>query len=51
MNQNPELLACDTIDRLLFAAGWVVQSKQKINLSAAIGATGWEYQTDIGSAD
>jgi len=51
MNQNPEQLARDTIDRMLLAAGWQVQSKHKINLSAGMGIAVREYQTDIGPAD
>jgi type I restriction enzyme, R subunit len=51
MNQNPEQLARDTIDRLLHAAGWVVQPKKAINLAAATGVAVREYQTDIGPVD
>lgn len=47
MNQNPEQLARDAIDRMLFAAGWLVQPKQKINLAAATGVAVQEYKTDI----
>lgn len=50
-NQNPEQIARDTIDEMLIKAGWVVQDKKKINLSANIGIAVREYQTDIGPAD
>jgi type I restriction enzyme R subunit len=50
-NQNPEQIARDEIDKLLEAAGWVVQSKKKVDLSAAKGVAVREYQTDIGPAD
>ncbi|MEW6079738.1 MAG: DEAD/DEAH box helicase family protein [Thermodesulfobacteriota bacterium] len=50
-NQTPEQKARDEIDRMLVAAGWVVQSKNKVNLSAGKGVAVWEYQTDIGPAD
>lgn len=51
INQNPEQIARDTIDRQLVAAGWIIQSKTKINLDAGIGVAIREYQTDIGPAD
>ncbi|MFT4155488.1 DEAD/DEAH box helicase family protein [Parafilimonas sp.] len=51
MNQNPEQLARDEIDRQLLACGWIIQSKSKINLSAGIGVAVREYQTDVGPAD
>ncbi|MDF7824701.1 type I restriction-modification enzyme R subunit C-terminal domain-containing protein [Pontiellaceae bacterium B12227] len=51
MNQNPEQIARDRIDGLLEAAGWVVQSKDKVNPSAAQGVAVREYQTDVGPAD
>ncbi len=50
-NQNPEQLARDTIDKMLIAAGWVVQSKDKVNLAAGKGVAVREYQTDVGPAD
>ena len=37
MNQNPEQIARDKIDQMLIATGWLVQSKEKVNLSAGIG--------------
>ncbi len=50
-NQNPEQKARDTIDALLEQAGWVVQSKNKLDLNAGLGVAVREYQTDIGPAD
>ena len=50
-NQNPEQLARDIIDAMLIASGWVIQSKDKINLQSGIGVAVREYQTDIGPAD
>jgi len=51
MNQNPEQIARDHIDRLLTECGWVVQRKTKINLSAGLGVALTEYQTDTGPVD
>jgi len=51
MNQNPEQVARDHIDRQLLACGWLVQDKSKINLNAAQGVAVREYQTDVGPAD
>lgn len=51
LNQNPEQIARDTIDAMLIASGWVVQSKKQVNLQAGIGVAIREYQTDIGPAD
>lgn len=50
-NQNPEQKARDHIDSMLEQAGWVVQSKSKVNLSAGLGVAVREYQTDVGPAD
>jgi len=50
-NQTQEQKARDEIDRMLVAAGWVVQSKNKVNLSAGKGVAIREYQTDVGPAD
>lgn len=44
-NQNPEQKARDNIDLMLSQAGWVVQSKNKVNLSVALGVAVREYQT------
>ena len=51
MNQNPEQIARDQIDRMLKASGWLVQSKKQLNLRAGLGVAIREYQTDIGPAD
>lgn len=37
MNQDPEQIARDNIDKQLIACGWVIQDKDKINLNAALG--------------
>jgi len=50
-NQTPEQKARDNIDAMLVQAGWAVQSKNEVNLSAAKGVAIREYQTDIGPAD
>jgi type I restriction enzyme R subunit len=51
MNQNPEQIARDNIDKQLLACGWIIQDKKKINLAAGLGIAIREYQTDIGPAD
>ena len=51
INQNPEQIARDTIDKMLRNAGWVIQSKSTVNLAAAKGVAVREYLTDIGPAD
>ncbi|MDT0685578.1 type I restriction-modification enzyme R subunit C-terminal domain-containing protein [Autumnicola psychrophila] len=51
VNQNPEQIARDKIDKMLSDAGWEIQSKDKINLSASKGVAVREYQTDAGFAD
>ena len=50
-NQNPEQIARDKIDEMLREAGWLVQSKKKVDLSARKGIAVREYQTDVGPAD
>ena len=45
INQNPEQVARDRIDCMLREAGWLVQSKGEIDLSANIGVAVREYQT------
>lgn len=50
-NQNPEQSARDQIDAQLHQAGWVVQSKNEVNLSASKGVAVREYQTSSGPAD
>jgi len=51
LNQTPEQLARDEIDRQLIACGWIIQDKSAINLAAGMGVAVREYQTDVGSAD
>lgn len=51
VNQNPEQIARDQIDRNLILSGWLVQDKSRIDLSAGNGIAIREYQTDIGPAD
>jgi type I restriction enzyme R subunit len=51
LNQNPEQLARDEIDRQLIACGWAIQDKNTINLSTNLGVAVREYQTDVGPAD
>jgi type I restriction enzyme R subunit len=51
MNQNPEQIARDAIDRQLTACGWVIQDKKDLNLNASPGIAIREYHTDSGSAD
>ena len=50
-NQHPEQIARDKIDQMLVNAGWLVQSKDKVNLSAGIGVALRETNTETGSAD
>jgi type I restriction enzyme R subunit len=51
MNQNPEQIARDNIDRMLQASGWAVQEMSKLNPGARLGVAVKEYPTDIGPAD
>ncbi|MFH1008446.1 MAG: DEAD/DEAH box helicase family protein, partial [Candidatus Latescibacterota bacterium] len=51
MNQNPEQMARDHIDKQLTACGWIVQSIKQVNLNAGIGVAVKEYSTDVGPAD
>lgn len=51
MNQNPEQRARDNIDKQLISCGWIIQSKNQINLYAGVGVAVREYQTDAGIAD
>ena len=51
INQNPEQIARDHIDRLLADSGWVVQDFKKLNLAAGMGVAVREYKTDVGPAD
>ncbi len=51
MNQNPEQIARDIIDKKLEECGWIVQNKKRININAGPGVAVREYQTDVGPAD
>jgi type I restriction enzyme R subunit len=51
LNQNPEQIARDNIDKQLRDAGWIIQSKDEINLFESLGVAVKEYPTDIGPAD
>jgi type I restriction enzyme R subunit len=51
INQNPEQIARDNIDKLLRNAGWAIQSAKKINWNESTGIAIKEYQTDVGPAD
>jgi len=51
MNQTPEEIARDKIDKLLESSGWIIQNKKHIDLSAGNGVAVREYYTDIGPAD
>jgi type I restriction enzyme, R subunit len=50
-NQNPEQEARDQIDRLLDAAGWVIQNYKEINLSAGRGIALREVPLKSGPCD
>lgn len=51
VNQNPEQIARDHIDKQLIACGWIIQGIKQINLHAGIGIAVREYMTDVGPAD
>jgi len=51
INQFPEQVARDNIDKQLRAAGWAVQDKDKIDWNESIGIAIRGYQTDIGPTD
>jgi type I restriction enzyme R subunit len=51
LNQNPEQIARDTIDKQLLLSGWIIQHKKQVNLAAAVGIAIQEYQTETGPAD
>lgn len=48
MNQDPEQIARDNIDKQLNACGWVIQDKEKINLNEAAGVVVRYYLTQDG---
>lgn len=51
INQNPEQIARDNIDKQLVACGWLIQDKKRLNLAAALGVAVREYSTEVGPAD
>ncbi len=51
MNENPEQIARDYIDKQLLACGWLIQDRKKLNLAAGLGIAVCEYQTDVWPAD
>jgi len=51
MNQNPEQIARDSIDRQLRTCGWIIQNRSGINLNEGPGIAIREYPTDVGPAD
>jgi type I restriction enzyme R subunit len=48
VNQDPEQIARDNIDKQLIACGWVIQDKDKINLNVGIGVVVRYYLTQDG---
>ena len=48
MNQDPEQIARDNIDKQLIACGWIIQDKDKINLNVGIGVVVRYYLTQDG---
>ena len=48
MNQDPEQIARDKIDKQLIACGWILQDKEKINLNASQGVVVRYYLTQEG---
>src|SRR5437868_97406 len=48
LNQDPEQLARDIIDKQLIACGWTIQDKDKINLNSSIGVVVRYYLTQDG---
>src|SRR5258708_2186327 len=51
MAMGPEDKARAEIDRLLAAAGWVVQDKDELNLGAALGVAVREFELPSGPCD
>jgi len=50
-NQNSEQIARDKIDKMLIDAGWIVQSKNEVDLGAGRGIALREYQAETKFAD
>lgn len=51
INQNPEQIARDKIDEMLVYAGWIVQSKNEVDLGKGRGIALREYQVGKKFAD
>jgi len=51
VNQTPEQIARDSIDKKLQQAGWLIQDYRQINLGAGLGIAVREHPTDTGPAD
>ena len=47
VNQNPEQIARDTIDRKLIESGFAVQDRKKIDWRVSPGIAVREYPTDV----
>jgi type I restriction enzyme R subunit len=50
INQNPEQIARDNIDKQLNACGWIIQDKKRLNLAQGIGVSVREYSKEITKA-
>jgi type I restriction enzyme, R subunit len=48
VNQDPEQIARDNIDKQLIACGWVIQDRDKINLNVSLGVVVRYYLTQDG---
>lgn len=48
VNQDPEQIARDHIDRQLLACGWIIQDKERLNLSEGLGVVVRYYMTQDG---
>lgn len=51
VNQTPEQIARDSIDKKLEHAGWLIQKYRDINLGAGLGIAVREHPTETGPAD
>lgn len=51
MNQEPEQIARDNIDKQLISSGWIIQDFKKKNVSTSLGVAIREYTTNTGVAD
>jgi type I restriction enzyme, R subunit len=47
----PESRARERIDALLYAAGWIVQDREEMNLGAGLGVAVREYPLPAGPCD